>query len=99
VKADNPSKNSGVYKGDVEVKLPDGTLLEKPSTFFPDSWTRESLVDAIETALTNKGTGTLSNNGEAMIFSGISKSGFPITIVEDLNGNLLTAYRDVTWTP
>lgn len=88
----SPWYGEGVYKAD--VKIAGGET--KSSTFFPDTYSRQQVVDMIESASRNKGPGVLAKNKEAMISTGWSADGYPIVFVEDLDGNLLTAYPDLS---
>lgn len=48
--------NTGVYRGDVQMKGPNGQWISKPqgSTFFPDNWTPQRVNASIEKAFANR---------------------------------------------
>ncbi|WP_190851185.1 EndoU domain-containing protein [Actinomadura sp. RB99] len=55
--------HTGVYRGDVQMKGPNGQWMTKPhgSTFFPDNWSPQRVNSAIEKAFASK---TVSSDGK-----------------------------------
>lgn len=79
----------GVYEATVEIF--DATsgkwiLKSKPSTFFPDTWSRAQVLDEIRDAFNNQ----VYTNGP--YWEGISPSGVRIGGWLDAAGNINTAY-------
>ena len=85
----------GVYKAEIEVfnetskkwvKKVDRVGDIKESTMFPDHWTKEDIVKAINEAFENR-VKTSKNN----IYEGMSKSGVKVEMVI-LDGKIVISY-------
>ena len=76
----------GVYTGRVEVSGIPKTSNGGQSTFFPESWTAQDIVDAINQAYVNK-TFVRGNT-----YIGTLPSGMKIEMFIDQYGNIISAY-------
>ncbi len=74
----------GVYTAKVKI---DGKVYPKPKTFFPDSWTPEQVLDAIDEAY-HKGTFYADSNQIEYTM----KSGIMLEINLNKNGKVVSAY-------
>ncbi|CAM8657583.1 Filamentous haemagglutinin, N-terminal [Oxalobacteraceae bacterium] len=85
----SPPDVNGVYQAVVEIKRPDGQWVIKDNktganTMFPKDWSRERVIDEIDSAWKNKEP---SNNPDK--WSGTSKSG---VVIEGYKSPKLTAF-------
>ena len=82
----DPPNKAGVYTGRVEIRAAGSRWLSKQSTFFPDSMTREQVIQAVLNAYKQRKPGT------SYKFSGPSGKGFTIEGYLLSDGKINTAY-------
>ena len=85
----SPPDVNGVYKAFVEIKQPDGKWVRKKNrgeanTMFPADWSREKIIDEIDSAWKNKEPHRNTDK-----WSGTSKSG---VVIEGYKTPQLTAF-------
>ena len=80
---------AGVYRADVEIRLGSRTRT-KQSTFFPDHWTRSRVIATIDQAY--RRTHAQGRLAPGRQLPANDDRGFPITLVVDENGRVLSAY-------
>jgi hypothetical protein len=85
----SPPDVNGVYKAIVEIKRPDGQWVRKenrsaPNTMFPKDWSREKIIDEIDSAWKNQ-----VPNSDIKKWSGVSNSG---VVIEGYKNPKLTAF-------
>ena len=85
----SPPDVNGVYQAVVEIKQPDGKWVRKENsygsnTMFPKNWSREKIIDEIDSAWKNQ-----TSHESSERWRGLSKSG---VIIEGYKRPLPTAY-------
>lgn len=78
--------SNGVYEATVEIRNAAGVWKEKPSTMFPDSWSRARVLKEAKEAFADS-----TRVGENR-FEGVSSSGVKIRIYLDEKGNINSAF-------
>jgi hypothetical protein len=71
----------GVYLGFVEIKQPDGKWVRKenrsaPNTMFPADWSRERIIEEIDSAWKNQEPTISANRWKGKSKSGLSIEGY-----------------------
>jgi hypothetical protein len=84
----NPKNDLGVWEAKIEVLNRNNKWIpkEKPTTFFPESWTLQQLIVECEKAYNEKVK--LSE----CVYMGYTKSGIPVKFIFDSNFDLKTIY-------
>ena len=79
----------GLYRAKVDVKDANGNWIQKnaESTFFPDNWSKDRILEEISDAFRNPNKITIGNKWEAISPSGIKIGGYL-----DPHGNIATAF-------
>jgi hypothetical protein len=85
----SPPDVNGVYQAVVEIKQPDGRWVKKnnkteANTMFPKDWSREKIIDEIDSAWKNQ-----VPNSDIKKWSGVSNSG---VVIEGYKSPRLTAF-------
>ena len=90
-----PKNKLGVYEAKIKYLNYKGIWKEKRSTFFPDDWSAEKVMDAIDEAYRNPNVKwELQTNGR---YRGVGENsyGVDVLIIKDSNGNIITAHPEL----